>query len=73
MQRPCGEIVPGLAMGLEGFPGEQRAGSKGESEEGEGPNFAGPWGSSYGFWYLCQEKWKPVESFERSDMIGQAF
>ena len=33
MQRPCGEIVPGLAMGLEGFPGEQRAGSKGESEE----------------------------------------
>lgn len=33
VQRPCGESVPGPSIGLEGFPGEQRAGSKGKGEE----------------------------------------
>lgn len=33
VQRPCGESRPGLSVASEGFSGQQRAGSKGESEE----------------------------------------
>lgn len=49
VQRPCGESVSGLSIGLEGFPGEQRAGSKGKRGKGFKVADGGslPWGRTW--------------------------
>lgn len=46
-----------------GSQGSKEQGARGRVKKRQRLNSAGPWGSSYGFWILCQEKQKPVESF----------